>query len=204
MSKIIYVLLTILVLSLLSGCVVQTQKTEVVRMDVSQKKVLMIVPPEDFRDEELFEPKSILESGGAQISIASKGVQTATGSEGGSIPVSIDINKVDVTNYDAIVFIGGNGASVYFDDSSAIRIAKDAVAQNKILGAICMAPTILANAGVLEGKQATVHMSQSETIKEKIGTYTGQAITIDGKIITASGPESATNFGMELGKLLSN
>jgi protease I len=83
---------------------------------------------------------------------------------------------------------------VYFDDPVAQNIAKEAVRENKILAAICIAPVILANAGVLRNKKATVFPSEKETLINAGAQYTGKDVEVDGNIITASGPQAAEKF----------
>lgn len=165
--------------------------------------IVMIVAPDGYRDEELNEPKAVLEKAGANVKIASKGVSTAKGKLGGSINVDMDISEVNAADYDAVVFIGGPGASVYFDDAAAQNIAKQAVEQGKVLAAICIAPSTLANAGVLEGKKATCFSSEAGNLQEKGAQYTGEDVTVDGSIITANGPEAATKFGETIAAELS-
>jgi len=63
------------------------------------------------------------------------------------------ISKINIDNYDAVVFVGGGGATEYFNDSIAHKIVKESIAKGKVLAAICIAPNILANAGVLKGKK---------------------------------------------------
>jgi protease I len=182
----------------ISGCIEQKE----VSLDLSSKKVLMIVAPANFRDEELLRPKEILEKAKAKITIASKGVKTAKGMLGSSVSVDLDLGQVDVKNYDAIVFVGGTGAEVYFNDSTALKIAREAYEQGKIVAAICIAPSILANAGILEGKQATAFPSEASNLEANGASYTGEAVTIDGRIITAKGPEAASQFGNAIAKAL--
>lgn len=163
--------------------------------EIMAKNIVMVVAPDGYRDEELDEPKAVLEKAGANVKIASKGVSVAKGKLGGSIDVDMDISAINVADYDAVVFIGGPGSSVYFDDATAQAIAKQAVEQGKVLGAICIAPSTLANAGVLEGKKATAFSSEAGNLEAKGASYTGEAVTIDGNIITADGPSSAKKFG---------
>ena len=111
------------------------------------------------------------------------------------------INDIKVKDYDAIVFIGGMGSGEYFDNPVAHKIAKQALDQEKIIAAICMAPTILANAGLLEGKKATCAQSYNIEIKGAIAT--GKDIERDGNIITATGPGAAKKFGEEIVSALS-
>ena len=165
--------------------------------------ILMVVAPDNFRDEELFEPKKVFESAGADVVIASKGVKTARGKLGGAINVDKNIANVHVDDYDAIVFIGGPGASIFFDDGTALGLAKDAYEKGKITAAICIAPSILANAGILKGKKATCFESQQENLRIKGAIYTGDDTTQDGRIITANGPGAATKFGKKIMEALS-
>ncbi len=169
----------------------------------SKKKVLMLVAPQDFRDEELFEPKAILEKAGVEIIIASKEVIEAQGSLGGEIKVDKDLKDIKIDDYQAIIFVGGPGSSIYFNDPEALDLAKQAYKKEKIVAAICIAPSILANSGILQGKKATAFSSESENLKSKGAYFTGENITLDGKIITACGPQAASSFGKEILKSLS-
>lgn len=62
------------------------------------------------------------------------------------------------------------------------------------MSAICLAPVTLANAGLLEGKRATVYPSAKSFLKWKGATYTGNPVEVDGNIVTANGPEVAEEF----------
>ncbi|MDD5086856.1 MAG: DJ-1/PfpI family protein, partial [Candidatus Nanoarchaeia archaeon] len=73
----------------------------------------------------------------------------------------------------------------------------------KITAAICIAPVILANAGVLDGKKATVFPSGKDDIMVRGADYTGEQVTQDGKVITANGPAAARSFGEAIVKELS-
>ncbi|MEM5853567.1 MAG: DJ-1/PfpI family protein [Candidatus Aenigmatarchaeota archaeon] len=182
---------------LIAGCVEKESMP-----NLEGKKVLMIIAPKNFRDEELLEPKEILEKSGAEIKIASKGVKTARGMLGSSVNVNLDLSEVQTEIYDAVIFIGGTGAEVYFNDSTALKVARESYEQGKIIGAICIAPSILANAGILEGKRATSWPSEASNLEAKGAKYTGELVTADGKIITAKGPEAANEFGKIIAKSL--
>lgn len=166
------------------------------------KKVLLIIASKNFRDEELFEPKGIFEGLGAKTIIASSKVGTARGMLGGTAEATVTIETVKVDDYDAVVFVGGSGSSEYFDNKTAHRIAQDTVAKGKILGAICIAPTTLANAGVLKGKKATAYPSQRNQLKKQGAVVVTDAVAVDGKIITGTGPEAAKEFGQAIANAL--
>lgn len=170
--------------------------------DLSEKKVLMVVAPENFRDEELKEPMDIFTRSGAEVTIASKGVNRVTGMFGAEVKVDKDLAEVNVVDYDAVIFVGGSGADVYFNDSRAHALATNAFKGGKIVGAICIAPSTLANAGLLKGKKATSFSSEKKNLVKKGANYTGAAVERDGRIITGRGPEAAEEFGNEVASAL--
>ncbi|NQU82801.1 MAG: DJ-1/PfpI family protein, partial [Parcubacteria group bacterium] len=93
----------------------------------------------------------------------------------------------------------GSGAMKDLDNKDVYKIAQQAIDKDKLVGAICIASAILANAGVLKGKKATVWSSNMDKsavkLLEKGGAdYKEDAVVIDGKIITANGPEQARRF----------
>lgn len=171
-------------------------------MNLSGKKILMVIAPTNFRDEELAEPKKIFEEAGAQVTIASKGVSEARGMFGATASVDKDISEVSVGDFDALVFVGGSGTSVYFEDEAALRLAREAAEQGKVVGAICIAPSILANAGVLSGKRATVFSSEAGNFQSKGAQYTSESVVQDGNIITGDGPQAARDFGKKVAEAL--
>ncbi len=171
-------------------------------MELKGKSVLMVVAPLNFRDEELLNTKKVLENYGAEVEIGSLGVAEAKGSLGAVVGVEIDISGANVEDYDAIVFVGGPGTDVYFNEEMVLNIVREANNKGKILGAICIAPVILANAGILKGKKATVFPSGKDVLKSKGAEYTGEPVTSDSNIVTANGPAAAADFGEAIAEKL--
>jgi protease I len=165
-------------------------------------KVLIIIAPERFRDEELFITKEELEKAGHKIVIASITKGICPGSRGGFAKAILTLNEVQTTDYDAVVFVGGGGSKMYFVNEEAIRIAKEMHKNKKVVAAICLAPVILANAGILKGKNATVAGTEARTIESKGAKYTGPGVTIDGNVITGNAPKSSRLFGQKINELL--
>lgn len=158
-------------------------------------KALLILPPERFRDEEYFQTKEELEKAKIGVVTASRVPGMIGGMLGGKAMAGIGFNDIDLRAYDVIVFIGGGGAELYFNDRQAIDIAKKASESGKVLAAICLAPIILANAGLLKGKKATAWHGEEGAMRARGVEWTGEALTIDGRIITANGPKAAKDFG---------
>lgn len=164
--------------------------------------VLMIIAPDGFRDEELFFAQEELENAGHQTVIASLGKGVCRGSRGGAATATFTLAEIEVEHYEAVVFVGGGGSKVYFANRDALRIAQEMAAQGKVVAAICVAPVILANAGLLKGKSATVFSSEIKAIEGKGAQYTGAMVTVDANIVTGDGPKSARSFGRKINELL--
>ena len=167
------------------------------------KRVLMVIAPENFRDEELLHTKEELERAKVSVTIASKRTTTARGMLGATVTPDLKLEQVDVDDYDAVIFVGGGGSAVYFDDDRALSIASEAFDKGKKTCAICIAPVILANAGVLDGKRATVFDGDYiEAIEAKGATFVNKPVVVDGNVITANGPNAARDFGRTIAREL--
>ena len=101
---------------------------------------------------------------------------------------------MDLSGYQAVIFVGGEG--IYYlklnEDPDYTGLAKKAAMQNKLVGAICLGPWILADAGLLEGKEATA--AETDYIKSKGAVVSDQPVVQDGNIITANGPDASREF----------
>lgn len=159
-------------------------------------KVLFVIAHEGFRDEECFEPKEVLKD--HEVIIASTDTTPATGALGGKITPDITIDEAlnKINEFDAVVFVGGPGANVYFENPAAHKIAQNA---KNIIAAICIAPVTLAKAGVLKGKKATVwddgQKTQAKILEDAGAIYIAEDVVVDGNLITANGPNAAKKFG---------
>ena len=165
-------------------------------------KILMVIAPEKFRDEELFVPCEVFSEKGHQVEIASSTIGTCKGLLGGKAEAELLFSEADTNNYDAVVFVGGEGSRVYFDDLDALNLAREMYDKKKIVAAICIAPVILASAGLLRDKKSTVFDSEVRTIMRRGAEYTGESVAADGRIVTADGPESAKKFAEKICEML--
>jgi protease I len=162
------------------------------------KKAVLIIARENFQDDEFARPLEALKARGISVTVASTTLDEAAGTGGLKVKPDMLLKDVSTQDFDAIVFIGGPGAAQYLNDPVAHKLAQDGVAQNKIVGGICLAPVILTHAGILKGKKATVYPSEADKLKSAGVDYTAKPVEKDGKIITADGPGSAAEFGETL------
>ena len=166
------------------------------------KPVLLIIAPKDFRDEELFVTQAELEKSGITTTIASNITGECSGSKGGKAISAYRLDQINIKDYATIVYIGGMGSRIFFEDPKAISLAKEMHAIGSPVAAICIAPVILAKAGLLNHKKATVFSSEIETIEAYGAHYTGMDVTVDGNIITAYGPQSSLRFAKRIAEKL--
>lgn len=168
------------------------------------KTVVLVIAAQEFRDEEYQVPKDILIKAGFKVQTASTTTTQVKGKLGLMVKPDLLLADVSIADLDALVFIGGGGSAQYFEDSLAHSLAKATLDEQKILGAICIAPVILSNAGLLKGRTATVFPDGAETLIKNGANYTGNPVEVDGNIITGNGPEAAYEFGKHLVELLTN
>ena len=150
--------------------------------------VLLVVTPRGFNDDEYSYVRRTLRSAGYTVLIASISRETAVG-DYGLIQVEPDLSLTDVdgASYDAIIFVGGRGALAYADDAGMWRVAQEALDRGRVVAAATTAPVILARAGVLEGKAATVYdpATNCPALEANGATCTEERVERDGQIVTS-------------------
>jgi len=161
-------------------------------------RVLIIIAPDQFRDEEYTEPRDVLQSRGAEVVTASIAPGPCRGKLGMMAHADVAISEVQATDFEAVVFVGGGGSSIYFDDPVAHTLATDSLHEGHVTAAICIAPSVLAHAGLLRDRRVTAFESQETDLVEHGAEFTGSPVEIDGAIITANGPAAAHDFGMAI------
>ena len=202
--KAVSLLIIVLIAVSLSGCVKTKKQKKVMPLEISsQKKAVMVIAFKGFQDNEYSNTRHVLENANVKIVVVSSSKGEARGKLGQKVIISKTLDQVKLEDFDVLVFIGGPGALEYVNNSSALKLAQQTVKQNKILAAICIAPEILAKAGVLKGKRATVWSSLIDqtpihVLKNGGAKYINEPVVVDKKIITGNGPEAALEFGEKI------
>jgi protease I len=164
------------------------------------EKIAFIISSRDFRDEEYFITKEVLENKGFKVDTYSDKVGLAIGKFGGEVGIDKDMGEISVDSYVALVIVGGSGALEHLDGALLHEIVAGFDKSGKIVAAICISPVILANSGIMEGKKSTVWSSPIDKsaigIIEKSGAvYVDESVVVDGNIITGRDYLSSTAFG---------
>ncbi|PIU17958.1 MAG: DJ-1 family protein [Elusimicrobia bacterium CG08_land_8_20_14_0_20_59_10] len=166
------------------------------------KKIAMFIAFQGFRDEEYTEPKKILEAAGHKVDTVSTAKGLARGKFRATATVDRTVDEINPADYDALTLVGGPGALEHLDTPKVHAIFRDAAALGKLIGAICISPVVLAHAGLLRGKKAACWPAGAAEVEKGGGEYTGAEVEVDGKLVTASGPLPAKEYGRALSELL--
>lgn len=158
-------------------------------------KILFIVANLGFQDDEFAVPYLILSEHGYQIDIASGLGGSCRGVSMKTISDSRKLSEIQSEDYEMLVYIGGGGAyDQYYQDMIYLDLAKKA----KAVAAICIAPTLLSDAGIYQGKQVAARDdgfgTQIEYIQSNGAQFLDQDVVKDGNLITANGPTAAPKF----------
>ena len=111
------------------------------------------------------------------------------------------IDTIRPEDFDMIVLPGGQPGSDNLNaDARVRRLINEFHTKGKLTGAICAAPYVLANAGILEGKRATSYPTYRDRLGKVI--YEEQSVVEDGNVMTSRGPGTALCFGLSIVKRL--
>ncbi|HSC47964.1 MAG TPA: DJ-1 family glyoxalase III [Gammaproteobacteria bacterium] len=143
----------------------------------------------------------LLRRGSVTVVTASLGERIVHGNHGIGLEADVTLDEALKQSFDMLVLPGGQpGATHLGADLRIQKLLKKMDQDGRYIAAICAAPGVLAEAGLLKGKKAT---SFPDAIQDKSGIdYLEAAVVKDGKIITSRGPGTAMDFGLALVALL--
>jgi len=138
----------------------------------------------------------LLRRAGLDVTTAGLNNEVVKASKGVSLVPDTDLNTALQQDYDMIVLPGGLPGADHLDNDSRLRERIIKMADTgKYVAAICAAPKVLANAGVLKGKKVTCYPGVLDALDIK---SEGSAVVEDGNIITSRGPGTAMDFALTL------
>lgn len=153
-----------------------------------------------FEDVEALIPVDVLRRGGVEVVTVSvvEDSQVVESAHGVQIVADTMFEDCDFGDADLLMLPGGMpGASNLYDHEGVRQAVLNQVKTGKKISAICAAPAVvLAQLGVLDGKQATCYPGFERLLTKT--QYTGDLVTIDGNITTAEGPAAAFPYAYEL------
>ena len=159
------------------------------------KKVLMILA-DGFEEIEALGTADILRRAKLELSIAGLNEGLITSVQGIKITPDCKLSDIEIDQFDAVVLPGGQpGANNLNADKRVIEILHKFNDEKKLICAICAAPFILAEQGILKGRKATCFPAYKDVLNE---SYVEQKVVVDGNIIPSRGPATAPDFAFTI------
>ncbi|PLS17228.1 MULTISPECIES: DJ-1/PfpI family protein [Bacillaceae] len=165
------------------------------------KKALLIIPPERFNEDELFQPKTILENAGVEVTLASTKTGEITGDYQGKANAEVIFSDASAIDYDVVAVIGGSGTNDHlWGNLELLEYLKQAYQQKVLVTGICAGAVTVAKTGLLSGRTATCYPVdvQINELKENKVEYIQKHVVAHDDIITGDGPDGAKEFGESL------
>lgn len=129
------------------------------------------------------------------LSVADSG--QVTGSHGISIGADRNFSGTDFSQYDGVILPGGMpGTTNLAADERVLALLRSFAAAGKLTAAICAAPTVLAKAGLLEGKKAVCYPGMEEQLTGAKVSF--DPVAVDGTVITSRGLGTAIPFALSI------
>ncbi|MBE0516161.1 MAG: DJ-1/PfpI family protein [Methanophagales archaeon] len=142
-----------------------------------------------------------LRRAGVEVTIAGLQAGALEGAHGIKMVPDTTIGEIDVKKFDAVILPGGNPGYLNLGkDHRVLDAVKTAFERGKIVAAICAAPSVLAQAGILRGKRATIYPGMETALTG--AEHSNERVVVDGKLVTSQGPGTALEFGITLVELL--
>ena len=140
----------------------------------------------------------------ADIEVVMAGLHEGPVSSARNVKIIPDttIDTIKSEDFEMIVLPGGQPGSDNLNADTRVKdLVRDFNSKGKLTGAICAAPYVLANAGILDGKHATAYPS----FKDKLGAalYEEKTVVEDGNVLTSRGPGTALCFALAIVERLS-
>ncbi len=161
---------------------------------------VLAILPEGFEELEAVAPIDVLRRAGAKVTLASDTDSLKiTGRNQITLLADFALSFIGDTLYDMVLIPGGPGVK----NLRANTRVRDCILRHhqhkKWIAAICAAPVVLADAGVLAGRHYTAHPSVAG---ELTALLPDQRVVVDGNIITSRGAGTALDFGLKLVEVL--
>jgi 4-methyl-5(b-hydroxyethyl)-thiazole monophosphate biosynthesis len=166
------------------------------------KRVLIPLAP-GFEDLEAVTLTDLLRRAGVEVVTAGLHDGLIQGARGLRVQPEATLDAVMDVDFDMVVLPGGLPGSEHLKNDARVQaMLKRLAAAGKFTAAICAAPMALAQAGLLDGRRVTSYPGVIERIAPPGSRYVGEAVVIDGKVVTSRGPGTAMDFALTLIELL--
>ena len=150
-----------------------------------------------FEETEAIAPLDLLRRAGIEVKTVGLNGPIITGSHGISVVADTVIQELDISDCEMIVLPGGlGGVASIRACAPAMNAIREVWEQGRFAAAICAGPTVLADLGITDGKNATCYPGCEEGMGS--ANMVAAAAVTDGKLITGTSAGCAVPFGLAL------
>ena len=172
-------------------------------MQSIQGKRIAILATNGFEQSELEVPLQKLREAGAEVHVVSPEAGEITGWDdkdwGRAIKVDAALSGAKAADYDALVLPGGQiNPDLLRVDPEAIAFIKEFWTAGKVIGAICHAPLLLVEAGIIRGRKVTSYPSIQTDVKNAGGIWSDVEVVTDKGLVTSRKPDDLPAFCAKL------
>ena len=161
-------------------------------------KTIFVFLADGFEEIEALTPVDILRRAGLSVKTVSvMGEQVVAGAHGVPVMADVMFDEVNAEDAEMILLPGGLPGATNLDAHQGLsQMILDFAKEEKPLAAICAAPLVFGNRGLLEGKKATCYPGFETYLKG--AQYTAALVEKDGNLITGKGPGAAMEFAFAI------
>jgi len=157
---------------------------------------VLAVLAEGFEEIELVAPVDLMRRAGIEVTVAALGWnRDVTGRSGIVVRADMTFAAASSRLADCLFLPGGPGVARMRADARVAELARKYAGADRWVAAICAAPAVLHDAGLLKGRRYTAHFSVQDELKEIIADARTVA---DGRLLTSRGAGTAVDFGLLL------
>jgi deglycase len=166
-------------------------------------KRIAIVAADMVERVELVEPRKALESAGATTELISLKPGKITSFDhfdpADEIPVDKPVEEVDASDYDALMIPGGVGNPDQLrGDENMVSFVRDFFQQGKPVAAICHAPWVLIEAGVVRDREVTSWPTLQTDLRNAGAKWVDKQVVVDSGLVTSRKPDDIPAFNKRM------
>lgn len=159
-------------------------------------KRLLLFLAEGFEEIEALTVVDVLRRAEVQVDMCTLSEEYVNGAHDIKVKSDLHLDDVDQNNYDGLILPGGPGTDNLKNNVRVVQLVKDFYMSGKLTAAICAAPTVLAEAGIVNGHNITSYPSVKNFLDNSI--YKEELVVLDNNLLTSRGPATALPFSFAI------
>lgn len=162
----------------------------------------LIFVSDGFEDLEYHYPRHRLLEEDIEVVVAALRPGKFVGKMGYTAEATVSWDEVKSEDFEALILVGGKTPERIRVYDKPVKLTREFVEQDKIVGAICHGPQMLISAGVAKGRSMTCYQGIRDDLKIAGADYLDAEVVVDGNIVTSRTPDDLAAFSREIMRLL--